>query len=266
MPGRHRRGRREPGHLQAAAAGRGDRRLPGRRLPGRRRQRGAGRAADGGEVRRAGLPARRRRRPLRVRPAPGDLRLPAGRHVAGGPDGRVRRPPARALRRPGAHAAAAATCCPTGPATASTMQPESIAEFSLPGRPGMAVTTRPRLGLAALRRLPAECRPLVAPGACRTGIVHLGLGAFHRAHQAVYTEEAIAAAGGDWGIVGGRAALADVVDALPRRTACSASPRLDGAGARHPGGRRARRRPARRRATRPRWSRCSPTRRSGWSR
>jgi fructuronate reductase len=34
------------------------------------------------------------------------------------------------------------------------------------------------------------------------GIVHLGLGAFHRAHQAVYTEDAIEQAGGDWGIIG----------------------------------------------------------------
>ncbi len=41
MPGRHRRGRRQPGHLQAAAAGRRDRRVPGRRVPGRRGQRGA---------------------------------------------------------------------------------------------------------------------------------------------------------------------------------------------------------------------------------
>ncbi len=32
------------------------------------------------------------------------------------------------------------------------------------------------------------------------GILHLGLGAFHRAHQAAFTEDAIAAAGGDWGI------------------------------------------------------------------
>jgi fructuronate reductase len=34
------------------------------------------------------------------------------------------------------------------------------------------------------------------------GIVHLGLGNFHRAHQAVYTEAAISAQGGDWGITG----------------------------------------------------------------
>ncbi len=34
------------------------------------------------------------------------------------------------------------------------------------------------------------------------GVAHLGVGAFHRAHQAVFTEDAIDAAGGDWGIVG----------------------------------------------------------------
>lgn len=38
--------------------------------------------------------------------------------------------------------------------------------------------------------------------ALKPGIVHLGLGAFHRAHQAVFTEDAIAHAGGDWGIIG----------------------------------------------------------------
>lgn len=36
----------------------------------------------------------------------------------------------------------------------------------------------------------------------RPGIVHLGLGAFHRAHQAVYTERALANSGGNWGIIG----------------------------------------------------------------
>ncbi|MEU8609809.1 mannitol dehydrogenase family protein [Actinoplanes sp. NPDC048791] len=66
----------------------------------------------------------------------------------------------------------------------------------------MAVTTTPLLGLGSLSRLPAGSHPLVRPGDVPAGIVHLGLGAFHRAHQAVYTEEAIAAAGGDWGIIG----------------------------------------------------------------
>jgi fructuronate reductase len=36
-----------------------------------------------------------------------------------------------------------------------------------------------------------------------TGIVHLGLGAFARAHLALYTEDALAAGGkADWGILG----------------------------------------------------------------
>jgi len=34
------------------------------------------------------------------------------------------------------------------------------------------------------------------------GIVHLGLGAFHKAHQAFYTDAAMAAQGGDWKIIG----------------------------------------------------------------
>ncbi len=34
------------------------------------------------------------------------------------------------------------------------------------------------------------------------GIVHLGIGNFHRAHAALYTEEAMLAQGGDWGICG----------------------------------------------------------------
>ena len=35
-----------------------------------------------------------------------------------------------------------------------------------------------------------------------TGIVHLGIGAFHRAHQAVYTDTALALEGGNWYITG----------------------------------------------------------------
>jgi fructuronate reductase len=75
----------------------------------------------------------------------------------------------------------------------------------------MAVTTTPLLGLAGLARLPERSRPLVRPGDVPAGIVHLGLGAFHRAHQAVYTEEAIARGGGDWGIVGVAPRSASVV-------------------------------------------------------
>ena len=45
-------------------------------------------------------------------------------------------------------------------------------------------------------------RPAYDRSAVGIGIVHLGPGGFHRAHQAVYTDAAITAAGGDWGIAG----------------------------------------------------------------
>ena len=51
------------------------------------------------EVRRPGLPARRRRRAVRARAAPVDVGLPRGVGPDGRPRHRVRRPPARALRR-----------------------------------------------------------------------------------------------------------------------------------------------------------------------
>ncbi len=60
-----------------------------------------------------------------------------------------------------------------------------------------------RLCNAVLDDLPAGCRrPAYDRGALKAGIVHLGVGAFHRAHQAVYTDDAIEAAGGNWGTVG----------------------------------------------------------------
>lgn len=46
------------------------------------------------------------------------------------------------------------------------------------------------------------------------GIVHLGIGNFQRAHQAVYTERAMLAAGGDWGICGVSLRSPAVRDAL----------------------------------------------------
>ncbi|WP_347555781.1 mannitol dehydrogenase family protein [Robbsia sp. KACC 23696] len=62
----------------------------------------------------------------------------------------------------------------------------------------------PNLNHATLAALPAA--HLRGPGAQwrepEIGIVHLGLGNFHRAHQALYTEDAMLAAGGDWGICG----------------------------------------------------------------
>lgn len=57
-----------------------------------------------------------------------------------------------------------------------------------------------RLSRSRLDQLPADLRPAYDPSSVRPGIVHLGVGAFHRAHQAVYTDTALALAGGDWGI------------------------------------------------------------------
>ncbi len=66
---RHRRALPQPHDVQAAAAGRRPRLLPARRLPPGRRQRGGRRAAAGGALRHAGVPARGRRRSVRVRAA-----------------------------------------------------------------------------------------------------------------------------------------------------------------------------------------------------
>ncbi|MGB2064517.1 MAG: mannitol dehydrogenase family protein [Marinomonas gallaica] len=41
----------------------------------------------------------------------------------------------------------------------------------------------------------------VVPEQHQAGIVHIGLGAFHRAHQAVYIENTLAKCGGDWALV-----------------------------------------------------------------
>ncbi|WP_157015650.1 mannitol dehydrogenase family protein [Mesorhizobium xinjiangense] len=48
----------------------------------------------------------------------------------------------------------------------------------------------------------------------KSGIVHLGTGAFHKAHQAVYTDDALAASGGDWMITGVSLRSADVAGTL----------------------------------------------------
>ncbi|TQV85111.1 mannitol dehydrogenase family protein [Exilibacterium tricleocarpae] len=65
---------------------------------------------------------------------------------------------------------------------------------------------------------PREGAPVTAPGydrqACGTGIVHLGIGAFQRAHQAVYTDEVLARQGGDWKILGVSLRSAGVRDQL----------------------------------------------------
>lgn len=72
----------------------------------------------------------------------------------------------------------------------------------------------PRLSEATLAGLPPAARTVADRRELRPRIAHLGIGAFHRAHQAVYTEDANGATGGDWGIVAVAPSSARVVDAL----------------------------------------------------
>lgn len=65
------------------------------------------------------------------------------------------------------------------------------------------MTELPRLHPQAIHLLPREVStPEYDRASVGVGIVHLGVGAFHRAHQAWYTEAAMNCSGGDWGIVG----------------------------------------------------------------
>ncbi|PKU25623.1 mannitol dehydrogenase family protein [Telmatospirillum siberiense] len=60
-----------------------------------------------------------------------------------------------------------------------------------------------RLSMESLPTLPKEvARPSYDRAAVSPGIVHLGLGAFCRAHLSVYTDDILAAGATDWGIVG----------------------------------------------------------------
>lgn len=59
-----------------------------------------------------------------------------------------------------------------------------------------------RLGAGSIARLPPGVRrPGYNRAALRPGILHLGAGAFHRCHQAEWTDDALEAGFGDWGIV-----------------------------------------------------------------
>lgn len=60
-----------------------------------------------------------------------------------------------------------------------------------------------KLTYSNINRLPARVRrPRYVPSEQSCGIVHLGVGAFHRAHQAVYTDAAMNAGERDWRIAG----------------------------------------------------------------
>lgn len=75
--------------------------------------------------------------------------------------------------------------------------------------------THDRLSDGTLRSLPNQVSvPAYDRDDIAGGIVHLGVGAFHRAHQAAYVDDCLAAGERDWGIVGVSLRSADTRDAL----------------------------------------------------
>ena len=89
-----------------------------------------------------------------------------------------------------------------------------------------------RLSPGTLGQAKAGC---VLPGydraSLRTGIVHLGLGAFARAHLATYTDDLLATASGDWGIVGVSLQRPDQRDRLMPQSGLYTALQRDGGGA-----------------------------------
>ncbi|UVK42351.1 mannitol dehydrogenase family protein [Mesorhizobium sp. AR07] len=81
-------------------------------------------------------------------------------------------------------------------------------------QPSRATTTE-RLSDGTVQALPASvAAPLYDRGRVVPGIVQLGVGAFHRAHQAAYVDDCLAAGDTGWGIVGVSLRSADTRDAL----------------------------------------------------
>ncbi len=90
-----------------------------------------------------------------------------------------------------------------------------------------------RLSDATLASLPASvARPGYDRSAVSAGIVHLGIGAFHRAHQAVFVDERLAAGERGWGIVGASLRAADTRDALAPQDGLYTLAVRDGSGTR----------------------------------
>lgn len=81
------------------------------------------------------------------------------------------------------------------PGASRPRPPVTVIPAAAPPRPRLSDTT---LGQAA----PDVARPAYDRRRLDTGIVHLGLGAFVRAHAAVYTDTVLAEAQGPWGILG----------------------------------------------------------------
>jgi fructuronate reductase len=72
-----------------------------------------------------------------------------------------------------------------------------------------------RLSQATLNQLPdSVAKPQYDRSAIQAGIVHIGVGAFHRGHQAFYTDAVLNKKSGDWGIIGASLRSANVSEQL----------------------------------------------------
>ena len=88
-----------------------------------------------------------------------------------------------------------------------------------------------RLSNATLAALPDHVRrPAYDRASITTGIVHLGIGAFHRAHGAVYTDDVLGSGDMRWGIVGASLRSPDTRDALAPQDGLYSLDVRDGAG------------------------------------
>ena len=194
-----------------------------RAVGGRRRM---ARAAAAGAGRRPRRPAGRLRHPARApgprptaagcrprswwssRPAPRSWCSPSSPGRRSRSCSRSGTSSRRATRSAWPRTPARSTCSTSRPGSASR------ADARAPGAGGAG-----RAAPATLGRLAASIeRPRYDRTRLSVGIVHLGIGAFHRAHQAVYTEDALDAAPGGWGICGVSACAA-------RRCAMRSRPR-----------------------------------------
>src|SRR5215217_7380673 len=91
-----------------------------------------------------------------------------------------------------------------------------------------------RLSTANLHRLAGRIRrPTYDRAGVTPGIVHLGIGAFHRAHQAVVIDDLLAGGATDWGIVGASLRSSDTRDALTPQDCLYTLAVRSGAGTEH---------------------------------
>jgi fructuronate reductase len=96
------------------------------------------------------------------------------------------------------------------------------------------MSTMPRLSNAALAALPAAiARPAYDRANLVPGIVHLGVGAFHRAHQAAMTDARLSAGETGWGIVAASLRSPDTAEALNPQDGLYTLAVRDGGGTRH---------------------------------